>query len=401
MLRRVAVLFWLLALASLVFVWQKHAAGYAAAAEGNEPFFNDFTPTYGAALLLAVAPPGALYAARPMRDAGHAAAQAQYGVLSERQAAAVGYSPWFYPPSFNLILRPLAALPYLPAYLLWSLGTLALYSLALFHVLPRPDARWLAVPLALAAPASFFNLMFGQTGFLIAGLLGLGLALLPSRPWLAGLLVGLASVKPNLGLLVPFALVAGGQWRALAGAALSALGLGLLSLAIDGPQAWLSFLYASRDYFTGFELQAYNLRQMTSVLSAWLMGGGSLAGAALLQKSFAAAAALLVVAVWLRGWRRPDTLGLQAAILCLATTLALPSIYLYDLPLLTVAAAFLWRDLRGSPTSRLEWTAWAGGLFGLAIVFPLAKWAGWQLGPLFPAILLGLALSRYRRALAA
>jgi hypothetical protein len=91
---------------------------------------------------------------------------------------------------FIFAVAPLAYLPYLPSYLLW-----------------------------LAAPPVFFNVMYGQTGFLTGGLIGLGLVLLGRRPILAGILVGLASVKPHFGVLIPLALIAGGYWRVFAAVA--------------------------------------------------------------------------------------------------------------------------------------------------------------------------------------
>ena len=63
--------------------------------------------------------------------------------------------------------------------------------------------------LALAFPATFINLFHGQNGFLNAALLGAALLALDRRPVVAGILFGLLSYKPHLGLLVPLALLAG------------------------------------------------------------------------------------------------------------------------------------------------------------------------------------------------
>ena len=59
---------------------------------------------------------------------------------------------------------------------------------------------------AIAFPPVFLCLMQGQTGLLAAALLGGGLLALRPRPVLAGVLFGLLTVKPQLGLLLPFAL---------------------------------------------------------------------------------------------------------------------------------------------------------------------------------------------------
>ena len=96
---------------------------------------------------------------------------------------------WSYPPHMLLIAVPLAWLPYACALALWSLLTLGLYLLATRHRRHRL--------LLLAAPATFINLFFGQTGCLVAALLIGAFGMLERRPVLAGVLFGLASIKPS------------------------------------------------------------------------------------------------------------------------------------------------------------------------------------------------------------
>ena len=73
---------------------------------------------------------------------------------------------------------------------------------------PAPAARPLLI--AAAFPAVFVNIGHGQNGFLTAALLGGALHLLDRRPWLAGVLFGCLAYKPQFGVLIPFALLAGG-----------------------------------------------------------------------------------------------------------------------------------------------------------------------------------------------
>jgi hypothetical protein len=115
--------------------------------------------------------------------------------------------PWLYPPSFALAVLPLALMPYVLALVVFLGVTLALYLWLVYRVLP--DRR--AVVAALAFSGAFVNAMSGQNGFLTTALLGGGLLLLESRPVLAGALIGLLTVKPHLGLLLPFALAPGGS----------------------------------------------------------------------------------------------------------------------------------------------------------------------------------------------
>ena len=64
--------------------------------------------------------------------------------------------------------------------------------------------------LALAYPAVLINIGHGQNGFLTAALLGGALVILDRRPIVAGILFGLLVYKPQFGLMIPLALIAGG-----------------------------------------------------------------------------------------------------------------------------------------------------------------------------------------------
>ncbi len=69
--------------------------------------------------------------------------------------------------------------------------------------------------------AVFINAVGGQNSTWTAALSGSGLSLLERRPLLAGGLLGLLIYKPQLGLLIPVALLAGRHWRASEGVAVS------------------------------------------------------------------------------------------------------------------------------------------------------------------------------------
>lgn len=114
--------------------------------------------------------------------------------------------PWLYPPHSLFLLWPLAHLALPSAYTIWQLATLGALGLASWAVFAR-SAR--AAAFAVMAPATLMCLVLGQSGGLAAGLLIAGMGLLGRRPVLAGVLLGLLTFKPTLGVLVPFALVAG------------------------------------------------------------------------------------------------------------------------------------------------------------------------------------------------
>jgi len=149
--------------------------------------------------------------------------------------------PWFYPPPMFALIAPLAVLPYLPAFFLWTGGGLFGLAWSLRALAPSTPAVWLL----LASPGLIWILRFGQTGVLAAGLLGGALYFLArGRPVAAGILIGLLTFKPHLGLLVPFALIAGKEWRAFAAAAFTTLAVAVASTFAFGAEVWPRFIEA-------------------------------------------------------------------------------------------------------------------------------------------------------------
>jgi hypothetical protein len=195
--------------------------------------------------------------------------------------------------------------------------------------------------LALAYPAVFVNLGHGQNGFLTAALFGGALALVDRRPLAAGVLFGLLAYKPQFGLLIPVALVAGGRWRGIAAAALTLAALALATLAAFGPEVWRA--YAASTAIARAELLEAGVagwHKLHSVFAAVRMWGGPIPLAYAVHGAAALVAALSVAWVW----RNSASLALRAAALAAATLVAAPHSHDYDLMLLAPAIAFLLID---------------------------------------------------------
>jgi hypothetical protein len=397
----IAAILWLIFAGYVAYVASMHVQGYQAAATGGRPWYTDFTQTYASSLLVREAGANYLFGDEPLFAAMIETAKRAFGAnLSIHQLAAVEYAfaPWMYPPTFILVIAPLAFMPYLTAYLAWLVVTAVPYLAAMRAILPDGRAWRNALPIALASPTTYSNLMYGQTGFLSGGLIGLGLHWLVQRPLVAGVLIGLASVKPHLGLLIPVALAAGGHWRTFGSAAATTLGLAILSAIAYGVEPWAA-TFSSMDYYAeGFSAGGYNLLTMTSVLSTVRVPGGGIGLMWAAQAVGTMAMATLVAWVWRRGRARPDTLGLQSAVLCCATPLALPMVYVYDLAILMPAVAWLWADIRRRQAYPWETAAL---LFAVAIPmfsYELARVSNVQVGALAALGLLALSLHRLRRA---
>lgn len=368
-----------------------HIDGRRAAANGGAPLYTDFTTFYAAALQLRSEPAENLYVPERMYQAQLAAARASIDqALDERQQRVIGYSAWMYPPLTILLAAPFGLLGYLAAYLGWLAATLAVYLAAMRAVLNRRDA-W---AYALAAPPVFYNAMYGQTGFLTAGLIALGLANLTRRPLLAGICIGLASFKPHFGILIPLALVAGGHWKPFGVATITVVAAVVASILAYGADPWYAYIGTFVHHFGGFAAGAFEWRAMVSVLAALHMSGMALDQAWTLQYGVAAAVALATLWSWHFAAGDAARLRLAAAVLCAATLLAVPLAYTYDMVLAVPAAAWIWRDLkeRGGAAGEYALLAVVGVL--ALLLRPLAYDAGLQLGPLVSLGLFGLALRR-------
>lgn len=244
--------------------------------------------------------------------------------------------PWVYPPTFLLLFLPFGALPPLPSLVAFLGLTFAAVILAAWLYDVRPRTRCTLLFSLLLCPAVPFNVMTGQNAFFTAALFIGGFGMLPRRPMIGGLLLGLLTIKPQFCLMVPIALLAARQWRAMTGAAASALILALLSIGIFGIEPWRIWL----ELVTG----------ATESYRAWATAGrlnglsvfacASLLGAPAALANFVQLIAIAISAgfVWFAYRRRTAPESLQLAILLAATMLAAPHASASDAVLLALAA---------------------------------------------------------------
>jgi len=145
---------------------------------------------------------------------------------------------WSYPPHAVLFLLPLGLFGYLPAMALFLGITLALYLLAVGSL------RSNLTPIAaiLLTPFIVGNLVATQNGFLTAALMVGGLALRDRKPTMAGILFGLLTFKPQLGLLLPLLLIYERRWAVIATAAATTIVLVAISILAFGTQSWSDYV---------------------------------------------------------------------------------------------------------------------------------------------------------------
>lgn len=279
----------------------------------------------------------ALWAAGRLAAAGHAAAAYDWAALKPVEENIVGpfagYLGWRYPPMFLFAAAAVSLLPYAAAFLLWIFGTFAAY-LAAIRVIVGDRVGYF---LAAAFPAVLANFMVGQNGFLSAGLIGGALAVMEDRPICSGLLLGLLSYKPHLGLLFPVALAAGRRWRVFFTAASTATLLAVASEMAFGSTSWEAFLHGVGHALNAESVAYWGKLQSAFGLARALYDSEAVAWITQIATALAAAGAIGVL------WRSRAAYEIKAAALGAAVLLATPHLLIYDLVVLAVPLAFLFR----------------------------------------------------------
>jgi hypothetical protein len=306
-------------------------AGWIAMADGlidrnGKPLGTDFSNVYAAGSLTWQGRPAEAY--EPALQ--HAEEKAVFG------GREVPFYGWHYPPFFFAVAVVVAAFPYAWGLAIWLAVSFAAYLATIRAILPGRQTLLVAA----AFPAVFVNIGHGQNGFLTAALLGGALHLLDRRPWLAGVLIGLLAYKPQFGVLIPVALLAGGRWSSIGAAAVTVAALVALSFVTLGGGVWHAF--ADSMTFTQtvvLEQGGTGWEKIQSIFSAVRMWGAGVHTAYAVQTALALMLAASLA--WL--WRSDVAFELKASALASGSLLATPYVLDYDLVVLAVAIAFFVR----------------------------------------------------------
>jgi alpha-1,2-mannosyltransferase len=275
-------------------------------------------------------------------------------LLAEKFGPSYPWHIWSYPPHFLLFTWVWGLMPYMPAYVLYSLFGLILYLAVVMDGRPRADH----LVLLILAPAVTVNIWCGQTGFLITAMLIGGLIQLDRRPLLAGVLFGLLSIKPQLGLLLPLMLALTGRWRTIAAAAATIAVLVAAASLAFGPNVWIAYVNDAMPTQTAVivkDFEHYMVHMPTAFMNA--KAARLPLSVAVFAQALVSAAAVIAV-VW-SFWRRRET-DLSNVLFVTATFLVTPYAFNYDM------VAFGWVAIK--LIDRTDNDAWDYGLL-------LAVWA--------------------------
>jgi hypothetical protein len=311
-----------------------------------------------------------VWAAGKLALQGQPALAYDWAVHREAEVAALGHDftgnyGWHYPPTFLFVAAALAALPYLPASLLWLAVTLPAYLAAVRAII----GERLGILLGCAFPGVAWNMLVGQNGFVTAALIGFMLTNLAARPVVAGVCLGLLTYKPQFGILFPLVFALDRRWRVIAAATATAVAMAVASVAAFGLASWYAFfawLPVTSETILGDGRAGLNKQQSLFGAVRWL--GGSMTSAWIAQ-GMLIAACTAGLAMLLRDRRVPDEV--KSAALAMGALLATPYLYIYDFPVLMIPLAFLLRLGLQDGFLPYELAAMVAAC-GLVAIFPIA-----------------------------
>jgi hypothetical protein len=273
-------------------------------------------------------------------------------------APITGLIPFPYPPPFLFFVTPFGFVPFWIAFPAWILITGIIYVFAV--------RRWVPLPYALAHPSVLSNSLIGQNAFLTSGIFIGGTGLIPRRPYVAGAILGLLVIKPQLAILLPVAMLAGREWKVIFAACISACALLILALITFGPAAYHGFFQILPFYAEAMRASRWPWGEIASTFAFFRKLGTAETPALVLHGIAALAGTLATARAW---WLRIDE---RVPVLASAAILIPPYILTYDALILVAPLTFLITQRR---------QPWAVALIWLACFLPVAGYFGFYSGP--------------------
>ena len=293
---------------------------------------------------------------------------------------------WLYPPHFLLFVWPLGFFSYWTAFALFEGATLAFLLLVATRIWQgREIALWL-----ILAPVTALGILVGQTAFLVGAFFIGAVYWRDERPELAGICLGLLTIKPQFGVLMPLFFLLERRFLMLAVATATAAFLIGLSALLIGVGTWHEYvanflgpqsdvLHASGS-FLSMQLASYGASRLS---------GADVETASLIQAASSGIAVLAVILAALSG-ARSDTKG---AILIAATYLATPYVLYYDLAAPTFAALWIYFGKGREKAPGPGLSAMLVATMALSFINAITVSSGFGAGPLvFGGLLICLAI---------
>lgn len=283
---------------------------------------NDFRLVYGAAL------------AAWNDGYGHLYDLAAQKAATESLGPGVYWQPYLNPPPLAWLATPFLALPFDVAILLWT--ALLLVAALVAWRLAAPGhtlTRYAHLALFVGLFPTAFGLMVGQPVVLVAAVVAVSWWLAERRrPVLAGAVLSLIALKPQLALLVPVCLLVAGRWRTFGAWLAASAVIGVAALVLLGPDG------------------VHRYRDALALASQWEPTRRyAIAGPLGLGPQVYVVEAIVVVVAAIAAWRnRNEGVGRLYATGIVASLLFTPYVGFQDFAMLVVAG---WLLVRSGATS--------------------------------------------------
>lgn len=277
------------------------------------------------------------------------------------------WMPWLYPPGYLLALMPFGAMTFANSFLMSTFLSVVLIGLAVRPFSAGLIPVWLALTLA---PAYVPSLILGQNSlFWLAGFLAAIAALQKGRWVLAGVFIGCLTLKPQLGLLIPVALLAAGLWRTILSAIVTTAVLAIVPTFIFGLDYWPALAARLAEHGENVVYSIVDLFLMVGPLYLLTLMGVAVDVALKLQWVIVAVMVGIVFILWRS--RRVD-FDTKVAGLMLAMLLSAPYLWYYELAMMVAIGLFMVRGgiLDRTPAQMLLLLClWCGGVLQALNVF--------------------------------
>lgn len=289
------------------------------------------------------------------------------------------WQPFLSPPTVAWAAAPLLRLPsYDSAYLLWAVLTFAvLFAAVALSSVSRGLSRWVVAIGAMGPWFVMHAVNVGQVVPLVAAGVVVGWRLTRDKHDVAaGLVLAAILLKPNTSILVPFALLFAGRYRAFVtwiGASLLVAALVILTVGVDGMSAYISQLMGPLPSGAD-DLTLHGALEASGVVAIILR-------------------LLIVGAVLGTAYRLRGSPSLVIPIAIVGSLLASPYLHGSDLCLLAVAGWMVWEERPPVPLRiglLVGWILASPFLFDLRLSPHLKQWPWLEL-----ALLLALVFAAW------
>lgn len=304
------------------------------------------------------------------------------------------FGPWVYPPTFQLLVYPLALMPYPVSYAMFACAGIVSCLIACAPAMKARPLPWITV---LAFPGIWIATLYGQNSLFTMALAAGALGCLERRPALAGILAGILVIKPQLAVLFPLFFLCGRHFKAFGVMAITAILFCSISAFVFGVPLWLKFFQTLSWFDTAIlgNNDGGIWSRMPTVFAAVRRLGAGVTAAYAIHAAIALPAMLATAVLWVRR----ASFEVRAAATIISALLVPPYLIYYDLAWLLLPIIYLCADgLTREGLTRFEYTvialAWFLPLISLlAVLHPLIG----QWGPVLLPVLLIAVLLRANR----